>query len=150
MHVSASGQFKDPTDENEAVSGSSQHAAASKEQEEVSASATSNENAQSGSGQQALAHPQNESQSARAARSEQTEKTGFAALMQFLLEAAQETKKITWPDRKQVLRETLSVIVLVALITGAVLGFDYAIAKVVFEPLDKFARQMGGGIGVHH
>ena len=80
----------------------------------------------------------------------QTQKSGIAALVQFISEALVELKKIHWPDRQQVIKETLSVIVLVAIITACVLAFDYGIAKVVFEPLDKLARHLGGGIGVHH
>ncbi len=85
---------------------------------------------------------------------QQSEQTGlvgtFTGLIVFINEALVELKKITWPDRQQVIKETLSVIVLVAIITGCVLGFDYGIAKAVFEPLDKLARHLGGGIGVHH
>ncbi|MBY0356701.1 MAG: preprotein translocase subunit SecE [Candidatus Obscuribacterales bacterium] len=76
--------------------------------------------------------------------------SSIRSLHKFLLDTLIELRKITWPSRQQVIRETGSVIVLVTLITVAVLGFDYALAKVVFEPLDRFARQMGGGIGSHH
>ena len=72
---------------------------------------------------------------------------GLVELQQFLAETYQEFKKISWPSRQQVIQETWTVLVLVSVITGAVLGFDYAIAKVVFEPLDKFAKHMGGGVG---
>jgi preprotein translocase SecE subunit len=81
---------------------------------------------------------------------EQTEKTGIAGMIQFTTEALMEARKVTWPDRQQVIKETLSVIFLVGVITCCVLGFDFSIAKVVFEPLDKVARHLGGGIGVHH
>ena len=80
----------------------------------------------------------------------QTESTGsIVGLQKFLKETIQELQKISWPDRNQVIRETLSVIVLVTIITAAVIGFDLAVAKVVFEPLDHLARHMGGGIGAH-
>ncbi len=79
-----------------------------------------------------------------------TEKNGFAGLLQFATEALVELRKVTWPDRPQVIKETISVIVLVGVITVCVLAFDFGIAKVVFEPLDKFARHLGGGVGVHH
>lgn len=72
------------------------------------------------------------------------------SLQKFLVDTLVELRKITWPGRQQIIRETASVIFLVALITVAVLGFDYGLAKVVFEPLDRLARQMGGGIGAHH
>ncbi len=81
---------------------------------------------------------------------QQTEKSGLAALLQFVSDSLLEARKVTWPDRQQVIKETISVIILVALITGCVLAFDYGIGKAVFEPLDKLARHMGGGIGVHH
>ncbi|MBX9686765.1 MAG: preprotein translocase subunit SecE [Candidatus Obscuribacterales bacterium] len=80
----------------------------------------------------------------------QTQKSGLAALLQFIAEALIELKRITWPERQQVIKETISVIVLVTIITACVLAFDYGIAKAVFEPLDKLARHLGGGIGVHH
>jgi preprotein translocase subunit SecE len=81
---------------------------------------------------------------------EQTEKTGLAGMMQFVKEALLEARKVSWPDRQQVVKETISVIILVGIITSCVLAFDFGIAKVVFEPLDKLARHLGGGIGVHH
>lgn len=68
-------------------------------------------------------------------------------VVEFFKGVVVEFKKISWPDRQQVIRETYSVIVLVALITTAVLAFDFAISKVVFEPLDHLARTMGGGVG---
>ena len=80
----------------------------------------------------------------------QTEQGGLQGLIIFIGSAIEELKKITWPDRAQVLRETLSVIVLVAVITAAVLAFDAALGKVVFNNIDHLARQMGGGIGVRH
>lgn len=72
------------------------------------------------------------------------------ALFKFLSETLVELKKISWPDRRQVLRETIAVILLVCLITVCVLGFDWVVAKAIFEPLDHFARSVGGGIGSHH
>lgn len=80
----------------------------------------------------------------------QTEKTGIAGMLQFCGEALIEARKVSWPDRRQVIKETASVIVLVGIITSCVLAFDFGVAKVVFEPLDKFARHLGGGIGVSH
>lgn len=72
------------------------------------------------------------------------------SLVRFLKEVALEFRRVSWPDRQQVLRETLSVLVLVSIITGGVLAFDFAVARAVFEPLDKLARHLGGGIGVVH
>lgn len=84
-------------------------------------------------------------------KTSQTESaSSLLALQKFLADTLLELKKITWPERQQVIRETTSVIFLVALITIAVLGFDYGLSKVVFEPLDHLARQFGGGIGSHH
>lgn len=68
----------------------------------------------------------------------------------FLREVGLELRRITWPDRKQIMRETASVLVLVTILTAMVYVFDIGLAKVVFEPLDHFARRMGGGIGSHH
>lgn len=71
----------------------------------------------------------------------------FGELQQFLKETWQEFRKISWPTRQQVVKETWSVLVLVTALTLAVLAFDFAIARVVFEPLDKFAKKSGGGVG---
>lgn len=71
----------------------------------------------------------------------------LSSLLVFLRETWIEFRKISWPSRTQVLQETWSVIVLVSLITVSVLFFDFAIARVVFEPLDKFAKKQGGGVG---
>lgn len=71
----------------------------------------------------------------------------FAEFAQFLKDTAIEFRRISWPNRQQVIKETWSVIVLVTLLTVAVLGFDFAIARTIFEPLDKFAKKSGGGVG---
>jgi preprotein translocase SecE subunit len=73
--------------------------------------------------------------------------TNWAEFFQFIKDTYIEFRKISWPSRKQVLQETWSVIVLVSLLTGLVLCFDWGVAKVVFEPLDKFAKRSGGGVG---
>ena len=80
---------------------------------------------------------------------QQTEQGGIAGLVAFVASSFVELQKITWPDRQQVIKETLSVIVLVVIITAAVLGFDYALGF-VFNNIDHLARKFGGGIGVHH
>ncbi len=136
--MNANGQFKDPTDESEQPASDSQNAAGKDSGTVVAATEVQNPNPNPGSAQ------------AKKNSNAQTEKQGLAGLIQFIADSLGELKKVTWPDRNQVIRETLSVIVLVALITGCVLAFDYGIAKAVFEPLDKLARHMGGGIGVHH
>ncbi len=66
---------------------------------------------------------------------------------QFLREVHIEYNKITWPDRAQVVRETYSVLMLVALITVMVLAFDWFLGGAIFGPLEHFARMHGGGIG---
>jgi preprotein translocase SecE subunit len=71
----------------------------------------------------------------------------IAEARQFLKEVVFEFRKITWPERSQVLRETWSVLFLVAVITLMVLGFDWVLGNVVFGPLEHFARLHGGGIG---
>jgi preprotein translocase SecE subunit len=71
----------------------------------------------------------------------------FAEFGQFLRDTWIEFRRISWPNRQQVIRETWTVLVLVTMLTVAVLGFDFAIARTVFEPLDKFAKKAGGGVG---
>ncbi len=66
---------------------------------------------------------------------------------QFLREVAIEFRKISWPGRQQVLRETGSVLFLVTVITVLVLSFDWGVGKFVFGPLGEWARHLGGGIG---
>jgi len=66
--------------------------------------------------------------------------------IQFLKEVNVERRKISWPHRDQVLRETLSVLFLVALMTLLVLGFDWILGH-IFGLLEHFARLHGGGIG---
>lgn len=81
----------------------------------------------------------------------QTERASSSfALAKFLADTLVELRKISWPDRPQVIRETIAVILLVCLITVTVLAFDWVVAKAIFEPLDHFARSVGGGIGSHH
>jgi preprotein translocase subunit SecE len=66
---------------------------------------------------------------------------------QFLKEVAIEHRKITWPERKQVVRETWSVLVLVAAITLVVLGIDWVLGNVIFGPIEHWARLHGAGLG---
>ena len=145
--MSANGQFEDPTDEDQASN--------AEIRDNGSGEADGNENVQSTAktekhqSSHADGSPALSGESAKHSK-QQTQKSGLAALLQFLAEVLIELKKITWPDRQQVIKETLSVIVLVAIITGCVLAFDYGIAKAIFEPLDKLARHLGGGIGVSH
>jgi len=68
-------------------------------------------------------------------------------IRQFLKEVAIEFKKISWPDRSQVVRETYSVLFLVTIITVMVLGFDWVLGHAVFGPLEHWARLHGGGVG---
>jgi preprotein translocase SecE subunit len=70
-----------------------------------------------------------------------------AHFIQFLKEVNVEARKITWPERALVLRETWGVIVLVAVLTFLVLGFDWAVGHFVFQPLEHWARILGGGVG---
>jgi preprotein translocase SecE subunit len=69
---------------------------------------------------------------------------------QFLKEVYIEFNKITWPERSRVIRETYSVLVLVALITVMVLAFDWFLGNAIFGPLEHWARLHGGGIGSTH
>jgi preprotein translocase SecE subunit len=68
-------------------------------------------------------------------------------LVLFLGEVWVEFKKITWPTRDQVFRETMSVLILVALLTLMVLAFDWVLAQGFFQPIESWARNHGGGIG---
>jgi len=70
-----------------------------------------------------------------------------AHFVQFLKEVNIEARKITWPERAVVFRETWGVIVLVAVLTFLVLGFDWAVGHFVFQPLEHWARILGGGVG---
>ncbi|HEY9712567.1 MAG TPA: preprotein translocase subunit SecE, partial [Chroococcales cyanobacterium] len=60
--------------------------------------------------------------------------------LRFLKEVRQEFYKVSWPDLPQVVRESFSVLILVAAITLMVLGFDWLLAHAVFGPLEHFAR----------
>ncbi|HND67353.1 MAG TPA: preprotein translocase subunit SecE [Candidatus Obscuribacter sp.] len=75
------------------------------------------------------------------------EPSGFAGAAQFLREVAIEHRKITWPDRRQIVRETWSVIFLDSAITVMVLGIDWVLGHVIFGPLEHWARIHGAGVG---
>ncbi|MBI2812131.1 MAG: preprotein translocase subunit SecE, partial [Candidatus Melainabacteria bacterium] len=64
---------------------------------------------------------------------------------QFIKEVVIEFRKISWPEFRQVVRETWSVLFLVAVITLMVLGFDWVLGNVIFGPLEHFAKLHGGG-----
>jgi preprotein translocase SecE subunit len=70
-----------------------------------------------------------------------------AHFLQFLKEVNIESRKITWPERALILRETWGVIVLVTVLTFLVLGFDWAVGHFVFQPLEHWSRILGGGVG---
>lgn len=78
---------------------------------------------------------------------EEKQASGLAGVMQFLREVAIEHRKITWPDRKQIISETWSVIFLVTAITLMVLGIDWVLGHVIFGPLEHWARLHGAGVG---
>ncbi len=63
---------------------------------------------------------------------------------QFLKEVFIEFRKITWPDRAQVIKETWSVLFLVTAITLMVLGFDWFLGHAVFGPIEHFAKTHHG------
>jgi preprotein translocase subunit SecE len=71
----------------------------------------------------------------------------FTESAQFLRDVAIEHRKITWPDRAQIIRETWSVLVLVACITLVVLAFDWVLGQAIFGPLEHLARLYGPGRG---
>jgi preprotein translocase SecE subunit len=66
---------------------------------------------------------------------------------QFLKEVAIEHSKITWPDNRQVARETWSVIVLVSALTVIVLGVDWILGNAIFGPIEHWAKLYGAGLG---
>ncbi|MDR3615089.1 MAG: preprotein translocase subunit SecE [Candidatus Obscuribacterales bacterium] len=66
---------------------------------------------------------------------------------QYLKDVVVEFKKISWPDRAEIGRATLSVLVLVAIITLLVLGFDFILGRAIFGPLDHWVRLHGGLVG---
>jgi preprotein translocase SecE subunit len=68
-------------------------------------------------------------------------------IFQFLKAVDVERRKISWPARNQVIRETYSVLFLVAVITLLVLSFDWLVGHFIFGPLEHWARLHGGGIG---
>jgi len=69
----------------------------------------------------------------------------FTETAQFLRDVAIEHRKITWPEMPQIVRETWSVLVLVACITVLVLAFDWVLGQAIFGPLEHFARLYGAG-----
>jgi preprotein translocase SecE subunit len=66
---------------------------------------------------------------------------------QYLKDVVVEFRKISWPDRSEIGRATLSVLVLVAIITLLVLGFDFILGRAIFGPLDHWVRLHGGLVG---
>jgi preprotein translocase SecE subunit len=99
-------------------------------------------------GSQAKPDKENAGAKPKAKKSEEGEaNNSLAHFLQFLKEVNVEARKITWPDRSLILRETWGVLILVAVLTFLVLGFDWAVGHFVFQPLEHWARLMGGGIG---
>ena len=66
---------------------------------------------------------------------------------QFLNEVRAEARKINWPERSQVIRETVSVLFLVTLITLFVWLFDLMLGKFVFVPIEHWGHLYGIGGG---
>jgi preprotein translocase subunit SecE len=73
--------------------------------------------------------------------------TTISDLFTFIKEVDAERRKISWPERSQVIRQTISVLVLVTIITMLVLAFDWMVGHFIFTPLEHWARVLGGGIG---
>ncbi len=69
----------------------------------------------------------------------------FAEAGRFLGEVRAESRKISWPERSQVIRETVSVLFLVALITFFVWSFDLVVGKFIFAPLEHWGHLYGIG-----
>ena len=64
---------------------------------------------------------------------------------EFLNEVRSEARKISWPERSQVIRETISVLFLVTLITFFVWSFDLVVGKFIFSPLEHWGHLYGIG-----
>jgi len=75
---------------------------------------------------------------------------GVNQLIQFLKEVVIEFRKITWPPQRDIIKTTYSVLFLIAVITIAVLAFDYLVAQFFFSPIEHWARLHGGGVGISH
>src|SRR5690606_32344008 len=73
-------------------------------------------------------------------KGKEKEPGAIAKAITFLKSVQHEYSKITWPDRKQIIQETLSVLVLVTFITFLVLGYDYVLGKWVFGPLEHYSK----------
>jgi len=71
----------------------------------------------------------------------------FFGAAQFLNEVRAEARKISWPERSQVVRETMSVLFLVALITVFVWLFDIFLGKFIFAPVEHWGHLYGIGGG---
>jgi preprotein translocase SecE subunit len=69
----------------------------------------------------------------------------FLKISQFLNEVLAEFRRINWPERSQVARETVSVLFLVLLITVLVWVFDLSVGKFVFSPLEHWGHLYGFG-----
>ena len=66
--------------------------------------------------------------------------TGIAAYIEFLKQVRIEYRKITWPDRRQIIQETWTVLILVTFITLLVLGYDWVLGNIVFGPLEHWIK----------
>src|ERR1700712_90841 len=89
---------------------------------------------------QAVKAPEKSVSNTKPEKPEEKKHSPITGVVQFLKEVAIEHRKITWPDRKQVLRETRSVLVLVTAITLVVLGIDWVLGNVIFGPLEHWAK----------
>lgn len=81
------------------------------------------------------------------AKKEEKKGNQIAQLIQFLKEVVIEFKKITWPERSQIIKETWSVLFLVTAITLMVLALDWVLAHAIFQPLENWLRLHGAGVG---
>jgi preprotein translocase subunit SecE len=72
----------------------------------------------------------------------------FAKASNFLNEVLAEYRRVSWPTRSQVARETVSVLFLVLIITTLVWLFDLVVGKLIFSPLEHLGHLYG--IGASH
>ena len=115
------------------------------EKKKLDSSAGNQDSKGKGESKKSSGAPENEK--AKPKKKEAEKGNPIKEAIQFLKEVRVEFYKITWPELPQVVRETWSVLFLVAAITLMVLGFDWILAQGFFGPLEHWARLHGGGIG---
>lgn len=90
------------------------------------------------------AHKENRSGQSMKSKDAKAQSGGLAGTIKEYLEFLKltriEYKKINWPDRRQVIQETWTVLILVTFITLLVLGYDWVLGNLVFGPLEHWIK----------